>query len=490
MNEAISVSLWGNSSTFTSISESSSDKPRDVIRLRACIDTDLVKTTLGGIIRTIDFATVDLSKSDDNLTSGSFFISKEGEEFDRLDDKKLIEYRPYLELNIKLTSDHYSELLRHSSLDPEIEIITKLKVKSIPIDIDGEWGIGGELGGIYVSSKVGEGGNRWIDESLDRAFQSQMSKIYTHRYSQIKNIAHEFASSAKCTEKPLDNSIMKELLEAKRLIGESRSAFKSDGKVPGYEYDSNNLSAIQFSAYADKISDKKDIDNLKKEFDKLWWHYDIKTIINYGEKKHGHAKDGFDPKSSDIISLGRGLLSLKKIHSEFLERLIVDSLIYIEVLGYARYVHSKKEVFGISIDEELKGAKESLSGFAAIAKAVVKNFWIYAKELIKIAVTYAIAALLTQENTTAAWLITVGFTGYRWVSNDINTEKSDEYKKYDLLMKMTLLYNYFASDVINDRFILRELYRIEAEGARFDPVIFDIMERRVQRKDMKSLQKS
>ena len=486
MNEEIAVTLWGNSSEFISISELGSDEPRDVVRLRACIDTGRVRTTLSGIVRTIDFATLRLTKSDGNLTSGSFFISKEDEEFDYPNEKKLLDYRPYLELNIKLTSAQYSELLKQKGLDPEIEIITKLGVKSVPIDIEGEWGIGGELGEIYVSSKVGEGGNRWIDESLDRAFQSQMSKIYVHKYSQVKNIAHEFAASAKCTEKPLDSSIMKELSEAKRLIADSRSAFKSDGKVPGYDDDCNNLSAILFATYAEKISDKEVIDNLKKEFDKLWWHYDIKTIINHGEKKYGHAKDGFDPKSSEIISLGRGLLSLKKIHSEFFERLIVDSLIYIEVLGFARHVHSKKEVFGISIDGELKGTKESSSSFITLAKAVSKSLWFYAKEFIKIAITYAIATLLTQENTTAAWLITVGFTGYRWVTQHLNAEKDSEYKKYDLLMKMTLLYNYFASETINDRIILKELYRIETEGARFDPVIFDIMERRVQRKDRQS----
>ena len=206
-------------------------------------------------------------------------------------------------------------------------------------------------------------------------------------------------------------------------------------------------------------------------------------MINYGEKKYGHAKDGFDPKSSEIINLGRGLLSLKKIHSEFFERLIVDSLIYIEVLGFARHVHSKKQPFGISIDEELKGVKELSSSFTVIAKAVGKRFWLYAKELIKIAITYAVATLLTQENITATWLITVGFTGYRWLSNEINAEKDNEYKQHDLLMKMTLLYNYFAADTINDRFILKELYRIEAEGARFNPVVFDIMERRVLRKN-------
>lgn len=483
MNEDIAITLWGNSSEFISISELGSDKPRDTVRLRTCIDTGRVRTSLSGVVRTIDFATVRLSQSDDNLTSGSFFISKEEEEFDPLNDKKLLDYRPYIELNIKLTSTQYSELLRQKGLDPEIEIITKLEVKSIPIDIEGEWGVGGELGEIYVSSKVGEGGNRWINESLGRAFQSEMSKIYVHRYSQAINIANEFSSTAVCNEKPLDSAIMKELSEAKRLLAEARSAFKPEGSIPGYEYDSNSLSAIRFAAYTDKISDKEVIENLKKEFDKLWWHYDIKTIINYGEKKHGHAKDGFDPKSSDIISLGRDLLSLKKIHSEFLERLIVDSLIYIEVLGYARHVHSRKMAFGISIDEELKGTLETSSGFIAIANAFGKNFWIYAKELIKIVVTYAIAALLTQENTTATWLITVGFTGYRWISHDINAEKDAKYKKYDLLMKMTLLYNYFASDRINDRFILKELYRIETEGARFDPIIFDIMERRVQRKD-------
>jgi hypothetical protein len=483
MNEEIALTLWGNSTEFISISESGSDNAREVVRLSACIDTGRVKTALCGIVKIIDFATVRLTKSDDNLTSGSFFISKEDEEFDHLDDKKLLDYSPYLELNIKLTSAQYSELLKQKGLDPEIEITTKLEVKSIPIDIEGEWGIGGELGEIYVSSKVGEGGNRWIDESLDRVFQSQMSKIYVHKYSQIKNIAHEFASSAKYTKKPLDSSIMKELSEAKRLIAESRSAFKPEGKVSGYEYDSNNLSAIQFAAYADKISDKEVADNLKKEFDKLWWHCDIQTIINHGEKKYGHAKDGFDPKSSDIIGLGRDLLALKKIHSDFLERLIVDSLIYIEILGFARHVHSKKEAFGISIDGELKGTQESSSGFTAIAKAVGKSLWFYTKEFIKIAVTYAIATFLTQENTTAAWLITVGFTGYRWFTHDINVKKDHEYKKYDLLMKMTSLYNYFASDTINDRFILKELYRVEAEGARFDPVIFDIMERRVMRKN-------
>ena len=146
----------------------------------------------------------------------------------------------------------------------------------------------------------------------------------------------------------------------------------------------------------------------------------------------------------------------------------------------------KKEVFGISIDGELKGTKESSSSFITLAKAVSKSLWFYAKEFIKIAITYAIATLLTQENTTAAWLITVGFTGYRWVTQHLNAEKDSEYKKYDLLMKMTLLYNYFASETINDRIILKELYRIETEGARFDPVIFDIMERRVQRKDRQS----
>jgi hypothetical protein len=205
MNEEIAVTLWGNSIEFISISELGSDKPRDLVRLRACIDTGRVRTSLGGIVRAIDFATVRLSKSEDNLTSGSFFISKEEEEFDLRDDEKLLDYKPYIELNIKLTTAQYSELLRQKGLDPEIEIITKLEVKSIPIDIEGEWGIGGELREVYVSSNVGEGSNRWINESLDRAFQTKMSKSYAHRYSQIRNISHEFASSAKCTTKPLEN---------------------------------------------------------------------------------------------------------------------------------------------------------------------------------------------------------------------------------------------------------------------------------------------
>jgi hypothetical protein len=483
MNDLIAVTLWGNSSQFVSITESGSDKPQDVIKLRVCVDTGLVKTTLSGIIKSVDFATVRITQSEDNLTSGSFYISKEDEVVDHLEDRRLLDYRPYIELAIKLTPTQFSELLKLKGLDPEIEISAKLEVTSTPINIEGDWGIGGHLREIELNSKVGGEDNKWIGSCLERAFHSQMSDSYIDKYSQIKNIASEFASSARRNKKPLDSSIKEELLKAKELLSESRSSFKPAGSIPGYEYDSNNLSAIQFLNYVNKIADKKVADNLKKDFDNLWQHYGISAIINHGEKQYGHAKDGFDPKSDDIINLGRGLLSLKQIHSEYFERLIVDSLIYIEVLGFARHVHTKKGAFGMSIDGELRGAQESSGSFAAIPKIIGQSLWFYAKEFIKIAITFGVATLLTQENGTAAWVITVGYTGYRWVANERNTKTGDEYRKYELLMKMSLLHNYFASNTINDRFILKELYRIEAEGARFDPVIFDIMERRVMRKN-------
>jgi hypothetical protein len=303
----------------------------------------------------------------------------------------------------------------------------------------------------------------------------QLNDLVFKDYSQIGSIIRQFEESAQKAGLSSDSD---EIYEAKNIITSLRPAFR-DYKENASGY---NIWTDDKEDFLKEISSqsKEDQDKLKRQYDTIWHYYNIATILKVGEKNSQPVKDGLNPSVDDIEEVASRLLQLKHIYSRLLENLIVGSLIYCETVAFARTVVSDEKMFGTKVPTEIKGAGSG--GFLeTVGKATGQTLLYYFKESLKIGFTYAISSLLTGNEVTANWVITCSYTACRWYFAHKAAKTDIEVTTYQLLSKMCTLHTYFSKGVVNFPLLRDQLYKLEAEGARFSPMVYEVIDRVIAR---------
>lgn len=206
----------------------------------------------------------------------------------------------------------------------------------------------------------------------------------------------------------------------------------------------------------------------------------LRAFLGLGRKNSQPVKDGFNPNVEDIEEVASRLLMLKSIYSRSLETLIISSLIYCETIAFARTVVSSEKMFGSKVSTEIKGSDSG--GFVeTVGKATRQVVLYYIKEALKIGLTYGISSILTGNEVIANWVITCSYTVCRWYFANKNANTDFEVTSYSLLGKLVTLHTYFNKGVVNFPLLRYQLYNLETEGARFSPIVYEVLDRVIAR---------
>ena len=180
-----------------------------------------------------------------------------------------------------------------------------------------------------------------------------------------------------------------------------------------------------------------------------------------------------------IEGIAHSMLSLKNVYSKTLEDIIVGSLINCEIVAYARYVSTKDKMLGFKVSTPIKVNEDS--ALKTFIKEIFKTGVFYIKEILKITITFAISNLLTEGNNTSSWVVTSIFTVARWYFNHQNSKTNSEIVALNLLGKLGSLDFYFSKNIINYPLLRAQLYKLESEGARFSPMVYEVIDRVISR---------
>lgn len=303
----------------------------------------------------------------------------------------------------------------------------------------------------------------------------QLNNLVFKDYSQLGIIIRQFDESAQRAGISPDSD---EVYEIMQIISSLRPAYR-DYKEGSSGY---NIWADDKESFIKDIGSysQAEQEKFKGQYDTIWQYYDISSVLRVGERNSQPVKDGFNPNVEDIEEVASRLLLLKGIHSRLLENLIVSSLIYCETIAFARSAVSTENMFGSKIPTEIKGS-DSGGFIGTFGKATGQIVLFYIKEVLKIGLTYGIGSILTGNEITANWVITCSYTACRWYFAYKNANTDFEVASRRLLSKMVTLHTYFNKNVVNFPLLRDQLYKLETEGARFSPMVYEILDRVIAR---------
>ena len=171
------------------------------------------------------------------------------------------------------------------------------------------------------------------------------------------------------------------------------------------------------------------------------------------------------------------------MRSDELERILISSLIYAETIAFARTILSKNKLMGMSIPTTLIKKSTEYEDVKSIAMAL----WVTTKHLsvegIKIALTFAFAFFLSNENHTAAWVVTTGYTLFRWWREVALNLGKKGLSEIELLQEMAGFHKLVDDQVNNPRLLHEKLYKITDQGAVFSPCVFTLIDRQINSVD-------
>lgn len=230
--------------------------------------------------------------------------------------------------------------------------------------------------------------------------------------------------------------------------------------------------------------DKSEQKKLEDQYDTLWGNFEASAAITLGENNHGAASQGFEPNSEELDWIGERYLNLSPLRSKTLEKILVNSLLYIETVSYARTIKSNTKQFGSALGLRIFKDTEKDASYLGLATTFGNSLWTYAKylvsEAVKIGLTFGLSIIITHENQTASWTITTGYTLYRWWRQIHFIQNEPTVKQTTLLIKMIDVQSLANKSIYNARYAQRRLEKVSDEGAVFSPLIFSILDRQIK----------
>ena len=323
----------------------------------------------------------------------------------------------------------------------------------------------------------------WYGQAAQQAAWASFSGASLLRGSQVETIYQEF-SQAYAEENLFKLPNPDEVNSIIELITDIRSALREYEKGPSEEL--NLYGSIWYSRpnHFREVLEKIPPDEakvLREKHDTLWRSFDVMQVLQLGEEKFGARSASFDPKPDEIEAAVVKLTGMRPdVYSETLETLLLNALIYAEVIGFARYAYSKETRMGQKVWSIIKGtANDEPEGWwRSVGKLMVD----FVKESAKVALTFGAAYVITGQETTPSWIVTAGFTLYRWLLRDwAHFKGTGHQKQIELTIAMARLHELVSKTKFSPEMARQELIRVSQLGAVFSPAVITLLERRLAR---------
>ena len=204
----------------------------------------------------------------------------------------------------------------------------------------------------------------------------------------------------------------------------------------------------EFDVYVAKLSAEKKTKAISLN-EKFWHHADFMNLMRLGQLHKGEYDE------LDVWALedtARIYLENDWMHSETLEWLLVDALMFSETASFTRVATKPPTIFNLNILPILK-------------------------ELFYLGLTAIVSALFSSEKTGADvifWIIFSAITIIRW----LNPYQVDKNKPKKLAAEMVGVYEELKRMDFNPKVLQMLLFDLEKKGAYYSPMIYNILDRK------------
>jgi hypothetical protein len=153
-------------------------------------------------------------------------------------------------------------------------------------------------------------------------------------------------------------------------------------------------------------------------------------------------------------------------------------------MAFARSIKSTEKIFGVKVPSRINKNKEVDTSYAGLTKELRTSIWTTTKylvsEFIKIVITFGVSAFITNENLTASWTITTGYTLFRWWRRIHFIRNEPEIQQSTVLHKMIQVQTLANKQTFNAQYTRTKLVQASDEGAVFSPLVFSILDRQIK----------
>ena len=325
----------------------------------------------------------------------------------------------------------------------------------------------------------------WYKECLRSHTAMHLKKLTLKHSGHVGAIINELSQSAAELGIVLERFDKKvELIQ--EIIPELRTALREFKVDPLTNDNYSNLWAHQPDEFKKSVAaiEKAERVKLEDQYDKLWGNFEASTAISLGENNYGAASQGFEPNPEELEWIGERYLQLSPLRSKTLEKILVNSLLYAETMAFARSIKSTEKIFGVKVPSRINKNKEVDTSYAGLTKELRTSIWTTTKylvsEFIKIVITFGVSAFITNENLTASWTITTGYTLFRWWRRIHFIRNEPEIQQSTVLHKMIQVQTLANKQTFNAQYTRTKLVQASDEGAVFSPLVFSILDRQIK----------
>jgi hypothetical protein len=444
------------------------------------------KVTYQGCTETTEIADITFSFDDVLRPSVSLAISaNDGYENHRDDGQgePITKFKLDAKLIVKLSKNELQEFLKYLNTDFCIFISCSVNNQA-DITLDKPWGYF-EITDFEYTFLINHRDVRWYSYGVQSIANSHLQKLSIGHRGQLAQIITELSESA-AEAGLIVNEDDKDLELLLKLLPDLRSALRTREDDPSADYDYANLWDRDADKFQDAIRTLPESEQkvLIEKYGELWTNIDVFSGLKWGEDKYGAIAKGFDPIQDRIEEVAAMFLNLKTLRSRKLEHILINSLIFAETIALGRTLFSKKKLFGTTVTPRFidsKGIEEDASYF----QIIIKTLWIMGKamglEVIKLIITFFVALAVTNENITATWIVTTGYTVFRWWRQVFIASLTPENKQHILLDKMIQVHKLSSKYHFDPSHLKNQLNEVSKEGAVFSPYIFTLLDLQIER---------
>lgn len=255
------------------------------------------------------------------------------------------------------------------------------------------------------------------------------------------------------------------------------SAFHSSWEMKDYP-------EFLFSKYLEDFLDAiKDLPEEKKKMlvasrDAVWVHASIRGVIDSGEEKLPLGVKLLEPQPEEIEELAYIYCKNPHMVSPLLEWAIIDSLIYIETMAFARHQAATNPLWlRAGRDESMK----PVGPLRLLQNSLWQSFKMLFNEGLALFATYVAAKAVGSESDIGFWVAFGAITVIRWLRPKKNLQLESQQKALQLLSDMANAHNRLKTFDFNAGLLKTLLYSLETRGAVFSNAIYNVLDKRLKR---------
>lgn len=219
------------------------------------------------------------------------------------------------------------------------------------------------------------------------------------------------------------------------------------------------------SEFSDVIKDFSPdrLERARRAYDTVWQHTNVNNLITSGKLQEGVHQEIL---SESLEEIAQRYISDQRLSSPLLEWLLLDALLFNEIVAYARSIpniHALKPL-----------------------KAIWNSLWQTSKFLVSeglaLALTVIAAEIIDASKGVGFWAVIATVTLIRWLHPTRNLKNQRQIELLKLLFDMAFIHERLKHYTqFNARLIRELLYDTEKRGALFSPWAYHVLDKRIAR---------